>query len=257
MKKFLVLIVTPDGKSRTIMEKAIQDHISVPTQIYYAADGREAEVKLNNDPPHMLISDFDLAGLKISQVVDSILANKSLATLAIVLLGHPPAEELYIDELITGKVQFLDSIDDVQHVNHTVTKALNFCFQREKSQFRIRFLNMNDVLIREGTSPDFVYLVKKGRLRAYKTAHGKTVPLGEVESGEFVGEMAYFGGVARSASVEAITDCEIIEIPIGTLDRILYRRPSWSKTLMMTLSKRLSQANAKIAELEKDSESKD
>ena len=52
---------------------------------------------------------------------------------------------------------------------------------------------------------------------------------------------------ARSANVEALTDCELIEIPIGTLDRLLYRRPSWSKTLMLTLSKRLTQANEKIA----------
>lgn len=249
MKKLLALIATPDEGRRTTLADSLKSRVSIPTTVYFAEDGREASAKLQNDPPHLVIIDFDIpGGMKITSLVDSLLVDTKLPALAIVLVGHPPIQELYIDELVTGKIQFLDDPADPRHVNHCITKALNFCFHGDKSDYQLRFLNKGDQLIKEGTPPDFVYLVKRGHLRAFKTVNGKPVEVGEIKTGEFVGEMAYINKDARSASVEATSECELIEIPLGTLDRLLYKRPSWSKTLMMTLSKRLSQANDKIAE---------
>jgi CRP-like cAMP-binding protein len=104
-----------------------------------------------------------------------------------------------------------------------------------------------DHLITEGEKADYVYIVRKGKLQAYHVSStGVETALGDIERGEFVGEMAYIAGQARSAHVRAVTDCELIEIPIGTLDKLLYQRPAWSKTLMATLTKRLKNSNEKI-----------
>jgi CRP/FNR family cyclic AMP-dependent transcriptional regulator len=43
--------------------------------------------------------------------------------------------------------------------------------------------------------------------------------------------------------VKALSDCELIEIPIGTLDTVLFSKPAWARALMMTLSKRLKRSN--------------
>jgi CRP-like cAMP-binding protein len=71
----------------------------------------------------------------------------------------------------------------------------------------------------------------------------KKVILGNVESGEFVGEMAYINNEPRSATIEATSNAQLIEVPIELVDKILYKRPAWSKALMQTLSKRLKNAN--------------
>ena len=46
----------------------------------------------------------------------------------------------------------------------------------------------------------------------------------------------------RFATVTAAKDCELIEIPFGTLDIVLFTKPAWAKALVMTLSKRLRNA---------------
>ena len=60
---------------------------------------------------------------------------------------------------------------------------------------------------------------------------------------EFAGEMAYINNEPRSAFIEATSDAQLIEVPIELVDKILYKRPAWSKALMQTLSKRLKTAN--------------
>lgn len=45
------------------------------------------------------------------------------------------------------------------------------------------------------------------------------------------------------ATVQAIGDCELIEIPMGTLDMVLFSKPAWSKALVATLSRRLKRSN--------------
>ena len=111
------------------------------------------------------------------------------------------------------------------------------------SRFYIRFLARGDVLIREGDHAEFVYILKHGELSAWREREGRRVELGKIEPGEFVGEMAYINGEPRTANVEALTECELVEIPLGSLDRLLHARPTWAKSLLYTLAKRLQEAN--------------
>ncbi|MGZ3771541.1 MAG: Crp/Fnr family transcriptional regulator, partial [Bdellovibrio sp.] len=73
------------------------------------------------------------------------------------------------------------------------------------------------------------------------------VMLGEIMPGEFVGEMGHFNHEPRSATVEAITEVELIAIPSGSLESVVFARPSWAKALVKTLSLRLRRANKALA----------
>ncbi len=88
--------------------------------------------------------------------------------------------------------------------------------------------------------------MRSGRLIAI-AHHGaaEARELGIVETGEFVGEMAYINGEPRSATVKALDLCELIEIPVHLLDHVLFTKPAWAKALMKTLSKRVKAANTK------------
>jgi CRP-like cAMP-binding protein len=105
------------------------------------------------------------------------------------------------------------------------------------------------MLLRDGDSADSVFLVKSGRLKAFKNEGPNEVVLGYINAGEFVGEMAYIHGEARSANVVSLTECELIEIPNDCLDSVLFSKPAWAKALVKTLSSRLKQANADKSQL--------
>ncbi|HEY8280477.1 MAG TPA: Crp/Fnr family transcriptional regulator, partial [Bdellovibrionota bacterium] len=90
------------------------------------------------------------------------------------------------------------------------------------------------------------FLLKKGRLQAIRADKEKTTVLGEILPGEFVGEMAHITGESRSADVLASENSELVEIPVGTLDILLFSKPAWSRALMKTLAQRLRVTNTKI-----------
>ncbi len=209
--------------------------------IFFAADHLEAVQKLKNAPPHAVVTDFLLAKAKGGELVDLLCEDPEYKTTPVIVVNPLPEREHYLDEIVTGKVQFFD--EEAADFERCLGKALSFSTKGQSSDFSIRFLGPREVLIREGDLGECVFIVKKGQLRAWqKGPSGTQKVLGDIFAGEFVGEMSYFTGEARSCTVETVTECELIEVPTGTFERVLYLRPAWSKKLMETLSRRLKRA---------------
>jgi CRP-like cAMP-binding protein len=91
-----------------------------------------------------------------------------------------------------------------------------------------------------------LYLVKEGTLEVTKIKPSGRVVLGHVHPGELVGEMALIDEAPRSATVKALTDCVVIEIPKEHLDNILAKQPPWLKLLLQNLVKRLRNTSLKV-----------
>ncbi len=242
LDKRIFLIVSPIQAKVDQYTDLIQKHVPQAT-IYTAPDGAHGLTKLQNVPPHVLICDYELPKTPASQIIDEILRSRLQEDLAIIVMDHLPEKERYLDELVTGRIQFVEPDSNDQEITRCLFKALNFMTHGKNAEFYLRFLAIGDELIKEGTKAEFAFIVRRGHLKAYRMVDGQEIILGTIGEGEFAGEMAYINGEARSASVVAMTDCELIEIPFGTLERVLYRRPAWSKTLMMTLTKRLKRSN--------------
>ena len=91
---------------------------------------------------------------------------------------------------------------------------------------------------------DGIYIVKKGQLKVYKAdGSGVTHPIGIIGPGEFIGETAYFLERPYSSSVVAMTDCELVKIPLKVLDEQLKLVPKWLTGLTKGLVMRLHKAN--------------
>lgn len=116
----------------------------------------------------------------------------------------------------------------------------------------IRKFKKGDLLIKEGESSDALYWLQSGSLRLFKKKGKGFIELGVIHSGELVGEMAFMDHEPRSASVEAIQDCEVVEIPRGKFDEVVESLPKWLNSLVHTLVKRLRQTNKKVRELSSD-----
>jgi CRP/FNR family cyclic AMP-dependent transcriptional regulator len=241
--KKVFLIVSPDAARAEQQAELIRKGVARATA-YTAHDGPTALDKAANVPPHVVVTDFELPRMSGPRFIDSLLSNPRLASLAVVINGNPPEKEHYLDEIVAGRIQFLGDEASESDLVNAVYRALDFAFHGERAEFNLRFLAAGERLIHEGTKGDFVYFVKKGSLRAFRDGEDHQVELGAIGVGEFVGEMSYINGEPRTASVDAVTNCELIEVPIGIFDVILFRRPAWSKALMLTLSRRLKLANA-------------
>ncbi len=239
-----ILIAAANPKSQQLIADAIQQQIS-NCQCFFAADGLEVISKLSNDTPHILVTEEHLPKKNAIQLTEAILEYKQLENMAIIIISKIPDHEHFVDEVVTGRVQFTE---DFSHdLNKYLARALNYISVGDDTDFHLAFLATDEVLMNEGDKPDFVYIVKTGRLKAVSNSTGKEVVLGTIMPGEFVGEMAYINGEPRSASVIAMSACELIKIPIEKLDHLLFQKPAWSKALVKTLSRRIRFSNDKVS----------
>lgn len=247
ISKRVFLIVSASESQRSLYAKWINEHISNST-IFMAVDGSEAHFKLNNRPPHVLITDWDLPKLTGQELVELILEDKALPDMSVIISSAAPDTEHFVDEVVTQKVQFLHERDSDWKFSRCLTQALNRLEKAAGMEYRLHFLNKDETLFREGGVPDYVYIVRKGKLQAQARRDSGITVLGDIQTGEFVGEMAHINHEARSATVVALENCELIAIPMGTLDLVLFSKPAWSQALVRTLSKRLKQTNEVLVE---------
>ncbi|MGE4233251.1 MAG: cyclic nucleotide-binding domain-containing protein [Bacteriovoracia bacterium] len=242
-EKKIFIIISADEAERNLIESHVKKHVNSPV-IYLAEDGVDGLRKANNVPPHVVITDIDIPKMSSEKLVDSVLANPKLEHTSIIIVGDLPEHVRHEDEIVTGRVQFFhEDISEKSTFTQAIMKALNFAFHDKDATFSVRFLARGEVLLKEGEKGTSVFIVKKGQLRAFRVVDNQHQILGNVEEGEFVGEMAIINGEPRMANVDALTDCELIEIPMGTFEKVLYSRPSWSKGMMKTLSKRLKRVS--------------
>jgi hypothetical protein len=242
------LMVEPNPEVRELLVENISA-IVTNAQFIFANDGSEAMFKLANAPVEIVILSGRITKYDAIHLTEWILRNKNLEKTGVLLISPVPDEEQFVDQIVVGRVQFVPSLEDKAHFERTVSRVLNFVLHGDKGEFFLRFLASNETLMKEGEKADNVYLVRKGRLRAVHRSEQKETLLGYVEVGEFVGEMAYINGEARSADVQAESPCELIEIPIAHLDHVLFLKPSWSKALVRTLSKRLKSVNQTLTKI--------
>lgn len=104
----------------------------------------------------------------------------------------------------------------------------------------------NEILLREGEHSHNMYWVQNGQLIVTKKRGNDEVILGHIHSGELVGEISFLDSQPRSATVKAVTEVELIQIPQETFDSIFTSQPKWLEVLVKTLAERLRKANSRI-----------
>ena len=93
-------------------------------------------------------------------------------------------------------------------------------------------------LIDEGDSGDTLYIITKGRLRAYGSSDsGREITYGTYGPGEYIGEMSLDGG-PRSANVEAIEAAECVQITRHTLLLHIREHPEFALELISKVIRR-------------------
>lgn len=120
----------------------------------------------------------------------------------------------------------------------------------QSSTNRVINLKKGEHLFKEGDRSQALYLLQSGMIRVYVDKGSTTVELDVAKKGDVLGELSFLDGKPRSSSVEAITDCVLIEISSPTFLEVIKGAPLWLKYLIKTIVSRLRASDARIRELD-------
>lgn len=217
--------------------------------VFHGSEWFETKYKLDNVHPKALLVDEYLPKGSGLDVVSKVLKERNNNDIAVVIMSYVADHDMFAAEVASGRVQFLNEPDRESALVECIAKIIAPKKDTElQPQFKIKNLQPEDILFMEGETTETAYIVKKGSLRVYCNGpDGDKIILGEIRAGEFVGEMGHFNHEPRSATVQAITEVELIAIPNSSLDNVIFARPSWAKALVKTLSQRLAKANKALA----------
>jgi len=100
----------------------------------------------------------------------------------------------------------------------------------------------------EGDESDACYVVRSGEVRVTREhSDGRAIALATLGPGEIVGELAMLDGEVRSASVEALSDVELLAISAPDMRGLLERNPEITSKLVVALTRRVRETNERVS----------
>lgn len=112
----------------------------------------------------------------------------------------------------------------------------------------IRRFAKGSLLVREGEAGDAFHLILDGSVSVLRISpEGRETILSILKEGDFFGEMSVLDASPRSASIRALTAVEVGVIEQAAMLGLLDGDPRIGRALVVSLSRRLREANALIA----------
>ncbi|PYK22830.1 MAG: hypothetical protein DME52_13780, partial [Verrucomicrobia bacterium] len=102
------------------------------------------------------------------------------------------------------------------------------------------------LIIREGDDAGPLYILQKGRARAFSGGDGKERNLAFYREGDFFGELSILNGSPRAASVQAFSDCELLSLEATAVRDLRRRFPEFDKLLIERLALYQAKTEARI-----------
>jgi HlyB family type I secretion system ABC transporter len=103
-----------------------------------------------------------------------------------------------------------------------------------------------NLIIREGEDAGPLYILQKGRARAFSGVDGGERNLAFYREGDFFGELSILNGSPRAASVEAFTDCELLSLEPKSVRELRRRFSEFDKLLGERLALYQAKTEARI-----------
>jgi HlyB family type I secretion system ABC transporter len=87
------------------------------------------------------------------------------------------------------------------------------------------------LVMKEGDVAGSMYIVEAGRLRVFREASGGRHYLAYLRRGDFFGEMSAFRGEPRAASVEAVSECQLLCLERQTFEKLARDYPEFRRQI--------------------------
>jgi HlyB family type I secretion system ABC transporter len=102
------------------------------------------------------------------------------------------------------------------------------------------------LIIQEGDKAGPMYIIEKGRARAFAANNGQVRNLAFYRDGDFFGELSILNGSARAASVEAFTDCRLLALEPEAVRELKRRFPEFGQLMEERLAQYQAKTEARI-----------
>jgi len=109
-----------------------------------------------------------------------------------------------------------------------------------------RRLAPGERLFSEGDAGDAAYIITGGEVEIWKTVENRRVRLAVRGAGHVIGEMSLIEATPRTATVDALTDAELIAIPKAALDLLLDNSPAAARSVFSVLVDRWKSTEAHL-----------
>lgn len=101
-----------------------------------------------------------------------------------------------------------------------------------------------EALVSQGDDADALYFIESGRFRV---VINKSRIVAHIETGEAVGELAFFAGGKRTADVIATRDSHVLKVTRSAFDEIALKHPELNAAMLKLVSERLAVATARTS----------
>ncbi len=106
------------------------------------------------------------------------------------------------------------------------------------SRFDLKMFEEGATIIKEGDGSNEIYLIKSGTAEVFTEQGGPRTVLSSIGPGAVFGEVAVLRGVPRTATVQATSRVEALELSGVALDEVLASRPVVKQKLMDVVAQR-------------------
>jgi NTE family protein len=112
------------------------------------------------------------------------------------------------------------------------------------SQAKVLSLTRGDVLVVQNTPSDSVFVVVSGRFEVWVA--GRDHAINEIGVGEPIGEIGFFSGAPRTATIVAARDSVVLELDRPSFNTVARAVPAIYQTLLSALARRLAENSARV-----------
>src|SRR5690606_21434316 len=112
------------------------------------------------------------------------------------------------------------------------------------------FVRRGDCVVHQGENADALHIVISGRFAV--EIDGREEPIAEISHGSTIGEIAFFSGGPRTATVRAIRDGVVVRLTREDFDLISETSPAIWMAVTSTLAERLAAETRRRADLTRD-----
>ena len=109
-----------------------------------------------------------------------------------------------------------------------------------------RLYTHGEIIIKQGTVGDCLYVIQEGRVEVIDETGGKEIKVAELGDKEFFGEMGLFEKDVRSCTVRAIGDTKVLTIDKQNFYATIQKDPSLAFRLLESMSHRLRQTTREL-----------
>ena len=142
-----------------------------------------------------------------------------------------------IDAAVFRRVALFASLDPAQLT--TLSRAAS-----------VRHFAAGETILREAEPGDQFFVIARGEVKVFvDSPDGREVVLTHLQAGEFFGEMALLEGEARSASVTALAESELVVLSRDDFFAALAADFALTRRILQALSARLRRSNEVIESL--------